>query len=379
MTPLKFHSSEALTLGVELELQLIDRRDGNLARAASDLLRLVNKKYPDLDIKLEITESMIEVATHIQRTYQGMLGELQILRNVLCESAEKLDIAICGGGTHPFQHWAERRIADRPRFHELSATYGYLAQQFTVFGQHVHIGCPDGDTAIALLHGLSRYIPHFIALAASSPFQQGTDTAFDCSRMNTIASFPLSGRIPFVKNWAEFLAYYERMQALGIIKSMKDFYWDIRPKPEYGTVEIRVFDTPLTVQRAASLAIYAQAIARLLMKNMPSTLNEDVYLVYGINRFQACRFGLEGQLIDPADREKRSIADDIRRTLQQLNEQFDLSNAQDALDDIRHCLDRGNHASWMRKELSPGTSLEGLVNRQIQAFESGRAHQAWQI
>lgn len=372
---MNFTQSEALTLGVELELQLIDRRDGNLTRAASDLLRLANKKRPDLDIKLEITESMIEVATHIQRTYHGVLAELQILRDTLCEAADKLDVGISGGGTHAFQHWAERRIADRPRFHELSATYGYLAQQFTVFGQHVHIGCPDGDAAIRLLHGLSRYVPHFIALAASSPYQQGVDTAFDCSRMNTIASFPLSGRIPFVRNWLEFLEYYERMQVLGIVKSMKDFYWDIRPKPEYGTVEVRVFDTPLTVQRAAALSIYAQSVAKMLMQAPPFEPTEDIYLVYSINRFQACRFGLEGQLIDPISRETRSIAEDIRQTMKLMRDRVDVGSAQDALDDVVGCLERGNHSSWMRKEFSRNGSLEGLVTNQIKAFESGRERQ----
>ncbi len=189
--------------------------------------------------------------------------------------------------------------------------YGYLAKQFTIFGQHVHIGCPDGDEAIYLTHMLSRYVPHFIALSASSPFQQGEDTAYQSSRLNTVSAFPLSGQMPFVHSWKEFLEYFEKMRGYGIVESMKDFYWDIRPKPEYGTVEIRVFDTPLTVERAAALAAYAQALARHLLADRPLAPSREVYLLYNYNRFQACRYGLGGTLIDPYGGEQRKLADDV--------------------------------------------------------------------
>jgi carboxylate-amine ligase len=111
---------------------------------------------------------------------------------------------VVGGGTHPFQQWHERRIYDKPRFRELSELYGYLSKQFTIFGQHVHIGCPDADAALLMLHRMSRYIPHFIALSASSPYVQGQDTAFDSARLNSVFAFPLSGRAPFVLTWDEF-------------------------------------------------------------------------------------------------------------------------------------------------------------------------------
>lgn len=372
MIDLSFKPSEPLTLGVELELQLVDRRDGNLTRAASDIVRILEKKRPDLDIKLEITESMLEIATHVQRNFSGVHGELRTLRDVVCETADRLDVGVCGGGTHAYQHWADRRIADKPRFKQVAGLYGYLAKQFTVFGQHVHIGCPDGDGAMRLLHGLSRYVPQFIALAAASPFQQGCDTSFDCSRMNTVSSFPLAGRAPFVLTWDDFTAYFSRMHELGIVQSMKDFYWDIRPKPEYGTVEIRVFDTPLTIRRAAALAIYAQSIARMLMEAPPFDLHEDIYLVYGVNRFQACRFGLDGQIVDAANRETRSIADDVRLTLKDLRERTDVSGAHEALDEIARCLDQGNHASWLRRRYAEGGTLEGVVFAQTQAWQSER-------
>ncbi|MEF9942700.1 MAG: YbdK family carboxylate-amine ligase, partial [Burkholderiaceae bacterium] len=160
-------------------------------------------------IKPEITQSMIEVSTRVQTRYADLHTELVAMRDQLVAAADRLDLQICGGGAHPFQHWSERRIYDKPRFQEVAALYGYLAKQFTVFGQHVHIGCRDGDTAITLLHRMARYVPQFIALAACSPYYQGTDTGFDCSRLNTVFAFPLSGRAPFVTRWSDFEIYFD--------------------------------------------------------------------------------------------------------------------------------------------------------------------------
>jgi carboxylate-amine ligase len=121
--------------------------------------------------------------------------------------------------------------------------------------------------------------------------------------------------MPFLPDWNAFTEYFERMRQLQVVESMKDFYWDIRPKPEYGTIEVRVCDTPLTLERAAALAEYARALARYLSEDTPFEPSADVYLVYGYNRFLACRFGLEAEVIDPYERRKRLLAEDIGYTL----------------------------------------------------------------
>ena len=368
---LEFKSSQPLTLGVELELQLVDRRDGDLTRAATDILRLTPKRYPGLDIKLELTESMIEVATSIQTTYHGVLADLRSLRDAVCTTAELLNVGVCGGGAHPFQVWTERQIADGPRMRYISELYGYLAKQFTVFGQHVHIGCPDADAAIRLVHGLARYVPQFIALAASSPFIQGADTAFDCARMNSVSAFPLSGRMPFVLDWVQFNSYFSKMRATGVVSSMKDFYWDIRPKPEYGTVEVRVFDTPLRVERSAALAIYTQAIAREILARDTLDMTEDAYLVYGFNRFQACRFGLRGEIVDPLSRQRRTLADDVRETLARVRQDA-RPDDEEAWREITACLEFGNDAAWLRERLAESGSLGSVVGVQMERFAGKR-------
>jgi carboxylate-amine ligase len=368
---LEFKPSEPYTLGVELELQLVDRRDGDLTHAAADLLRIAGRRHPQLDIKLEITESMIEVATSVRREHEGVLADLRALRDAVCEAAELLNVGVCGGGTHPFQSWTERRIAGVPRMKHISDLYGYLAKQFTVFGQHVHVGCTDGDAAVRLVHGLSRYVPHFIALSASSPFLQGEDTAFDCARMNTISSFPLSGRMPFVLDWTQFNGFFDKMRATGIVASMKDFYWDIRPKPEYGTVEVRVFDTPLCVERAAALAVYVQCLARRVLAASGRAPSEDAYLVYSFNRFQACRFGLGAEIVDPLTRVRRPLAQDIRDTVDAVRAAMrDAPSGapESALREIEVCLESGNDAAWLRAQFARSRELGMVVDAQARRF-----------
>ena len=359
-----FSHSEPLTLGVELELQLVSTHDYDLAPYAEDMLRLMHKTPLPGSVVPEMTNSMIEISTGVCHSSSEVLGQLTQIRDALVKSADKLNIAVVGGGTHPFQQWHERRIYDKPRFQELSQLYGYLSKQFTIFGQHVHIGCPDADAALLMLHRMSRYIPHFIALSASSPYVQGQDTAFDSARLNSVFAFPLSGRAPFVLTWDDFAAYYRKMVATGVVKSMKDFYWDIRPKPEFGTIELRVMDTPLTVERAAQIAAYAQALARYLLQEKPFTPQEDDYLVYTYNRFQACRFGYDGTLVVPGSAEQRGIRDDILRTMAQIEmHAYDLGSTE-ALNLLRtEVLQGRNGASEVRDAWAREGSLEEVVRQ----------------
>ncbi|MBP6598217.1 MAG: glutamate--cysteine ligase [Giesbergeria sp.] len=345
-----FTKSEPLTLGVELELQLVNTHDYDLAPYAEDMLRLMLKNPLVGSVVPEMTNSMIEISTDICRSSSEVLGQLTPIRDALVKSADKLNIAVVGGGTHPFQQWHERRIYDKPRFQELSQLYGYLSKQFTIFGQHVHIGCPDADSALLMLHRMSRYIPHFIALSASSPFVQGHDTAFDSARLNSVFAFPLSGRAPCVLKWSEFEQYYDKMTATGVVKSMKDFYWDIRPKPEFGTIEIRVFDTPLTIERAAALSGFVQSLGAWFLAEQPFTPQEDDYLVYTYNRFQACRFGMDAVYVDPGTGNHMPLREHIMRTMDQIAGHAAQHGASGALHLLRSEAHAGhNDARWLRE------------------------------
>jgi glutamate---cysteine ligase / carboxylate-amine ligase len=364
-----FAKSDSLSIGVELELQLVSLSDFDLTAGSPDMLELLGRARFPGNVVPEITESMIEVSTDVHTRHAGLLAQLRGIRDALVRAGDRLNVGVCGGGTHPFQVWSEQRIFSKPRFLEVSALYGYLAKQFTIFGQHVHVGCTSGDEAMFLLHALNRYVPHFIALSASSPFVQGKDTLFNSARLNSVFAFPLSGRAPFLPRWEEFAQrYFAKMEHTGVVKSMKDFYWDIRPKPEYGTIELRVCDTPLSVERAAALACYLQSLCRYLLKGNEPDPAEDDYLVYNYNRFQACRFGLDGTVVHPKTYEQLSLREDILATVRRVLEHARALDCLPAIEHVERITHLGGDASFLRRQFVEVGSVEGMVDASLQRF-----------
>jgi glutamate---cysteine ligase / carboxylate-amine ligase len=366
MDILPFTPSTPFTMGIELELQLVNRRNYNLATDAVDLLSGIDSEELKKQIKLEITQGMIELNSGIHTRVDHLLEELGALRGALIGSAQRLNIDVAGGGAHPFQRWSEQRITPSERFHELHKKYGYLAKTFTVFGQHIHVGVPNGDDAMYLTHGFACFVPHFIALSAASPFYQGVDTEFDSSRSNVVRAFPLAGTMPVLTRWSEFEAYYDELMQIGIISSMKDFYWDIRPKPEYGTVEIRVCDTPLTLELAALLGCYAQLLARWLLTERPLEIREDFYMLYQYNRFEASRYGLEGNIVSLGQpgrlMPKQPIYVHLLERLQDLKRYVQNEAEDRALRRLSHlAYERVNDARWLRDTFRQSGSHSDLM------------------
>jgi len=372
MDDMSFAASAPLSIGIELELQLVRPHDLDLSRGAGDLLaRLGRRKLPGA-VKPEITESMIELNTSVHTRCAALAAELDLMRRAVVEDAGLLNLRVSGGGAHPFHDWSDRRIFPNERFLYIVERYGYLAKQFTVFGQHIHVGCPGGDEAVYLVHMMTRYLPHFIALSAASPYYQGQDTSFQSSRLTAVSAFPLAGHMPFVQSWSEFLEYFAKMRRSGIVASMKDFYWDIRPKPEYGTIEIRVCDTPLTVKRAALLAAYAQALAAWHLAERPREPVREAYLFNSHNRFEACRYGLGGEIVQPYSGEKKKIGEDILETLDALAPHAAGLECGEPLAEIAAGVRAGHSdAQWLRARRRARGSLADVVRDACENWERG--------
>ena len=369
---LEFTASAPLTLGVELELQLLSPRDFDLTRGATDLLGSIGSvDYDDRfgDIKLEVTESMIEVSTQARSAVDEIAADLDGLHGVLLRQCARNNIAICGGGTHPFHSWPERRICPGERYAQTYDRYGYLAKQFTVFGQHIHVGCASADDAIWLTQALCPFVPFFIALSASSPFVDGVDTFFQSARLNAVSAFPLSGQCPEMRDWAHFTQYYELLDDCGIIRSIKDLYWDVRPKPEYGTVEIRVCDTPLDIAQASALAAFAQCLARHLLRKRPP-YNAGLHLhVARYNKFQACRYGLGAQLSSPANRAQEPLRDALAELLDDLAEDAAALGCTRWLDQLRWPFEGvPSAADWLRERYAERRNLNDVVRESSLRF-----------
>ncbi|NQD38751.1 glutamate--cysteine ligase [Permianibacter sp. IMCC34836] len=360
---LTFTASAPLTLGVELELQLIDKQSRDLTPAAPELLTQLQHHPQHALFKPEITRSMIELNSSKQSHIDGLQTELFALRDVLVEHCTALDIGIAGGGTHPFQHWADREIYPGERFAQLADDYGYLARRFTVFGQHIHIGVPNGDAAVYLSQQLLRYIPHFVALAASSPYHLGIDTGLDCARLAAVWTFPLAGHMPSLRNWQAFNQYFADLQRLGVASSIKDLYWDVRPKPEFGTVEIRIADTPLSIQRAIDLAAYAQTLAKQLLEQAWQPMPDALQLVHRHNLFQACRHGYRATLVNPFSQEKLDLKTDLLRTLDNLQASSKSLDTQANLDRLATLAGQtDNDSRRIRALVANGKTLADVVD-----------------
>jgi carboxylate-amine ligase len=363
---LPFTASTPYTMGIELELQLVNRRNYNLASDAVDLLTWIEPRALQNQVKLEMTQGMIELNSEVHTRVDQLIEELKVLRAALNKGAQHLNIDVSGGGAHPFQQWHEQRITPSERFNHLYEKYGYLAKTFTVFGQHIHVGVANGDDALYLTHAFSRFIPHFIALSAASPFYQGADTRFASSRSNVVRAFPLSGTAPVLTEWSAFEVYYDELLRMEIVGSMKDFYWDIRPKPEFGTVEIRVCDTPLTIEHAAFLGGYAQLLARWILTERPFKITPDFYLLYQYNRFEASRYGLDGMIAlhreDPRSSSKLPLLEHLQAQLTLLEPYVQNEADSMTLQHLRSFVSqRGGDAGWLRQTFAKHGSLNDMM------------------
>lgn len=364
-----FHVSEPFTLGIELELQVVNPPAYDLSPESSVLIGAVKHDIKAGEVKHDITESMLEMATGVCRDIDQAAAQFSAMQQLILRAATAHHQQICGGGTHPFQKWQRQEVSDNERYRRTLALFGYLIRQATVFGQHVHIGCLSGDDAIYLLHGLSRFVPHFIALSAASPYMQSSDTHFASSRLNIFSAFPDNGKMPWVRNWREFEELFRRLSYTSIVDSMKDLHWDIRPSPRFGTVEVRVMDTPLTISHAINIAGLIQATAHWLLTERPYKHQEQDYLLYKFNRFQACRFGLDGVLTDVHTGEQCTIADDLETLLERVSPSADKLGGTSAIHEIALFTRQGkSEAQRMRDFMADGGSLTGLVQKHCELW-----------
>lgn len=369
MRNLRFKKSSIGSIGVELEFQLIDPQTSSLVDKAKDIIRNIKSGPYKSQIKPEITQSMIEINTLIHESPITMEQELFELKSYLLEQASCLKIAICGGGSHPFPKWSWQKIFPTPRYKNFLRKYQFLSKMSNEFAQHIHIGCGNAQNALYLTHALSRYVPQLIAISASSPFYHGINTHFSSSRPLSLNVLPFSGIIPFLINWSDFSEYFYRMKDLGVIKSMKDIYWDIRPKPEFGTVEIRVFDTPLTIKSAVLITAYIQSLVIYLLEERPHHISDDLYHFYNQNRFSACRYGFEGTFIDPYTFKKCLIFEDIVNTIEKINKYTNqLGNTEYVDQLLNNVVNKINDTFLLLQMLKKVKSISKVVSEQCKIW-----------
>jgi carboxylate-amine ligase len=365
-----FMASQLGTMGIELELMVLDRLTYDLMPAAPDILRLLDQQTKKWVATPEITTSMLEVATSILNGYDGAAAEIEEIRASVQRAAFQVGAAISGGGAHPFQKWNEQRIYPKERYRESAKKYGYLAKMFTVFGMHVHIGIPNADEAIRTCAWLTQRAPLFIALSANSPCWQGEDSGFCSARSNVVGAFPMSGTMPsHIRSWHDFEQHFERLAAHGIVNSIKDFYWDVRPKPEYGTVELRVLDTPLQPAHAAALACYARELCVEVADQEGRWPRDDSRELYAWNRFNAAKEGVAANWINPCTGVALPVRQVVMQDLERLAGRTTDPGFFEACRMIEDLMRGGGQARWLRSHMDAGSGMNDLSRVASELFE----------
>lgn len=321
-TELNFRPSGGLTVGVELELQLIDPTTRELAPGAMRLLDACKEEKLS-GVDGEFLLCMVEVKSDVCRDVTEVKNTFVPLLNRVRSIAHSLGYDVTSGGTHPFARPLAAVVHPDARYQKIQRKQGWSAYQEAIFGLHVHVGVPDANQAIRVSNYLSRYLPHLLALSANSPFWEGIDTHYASSRVRMFHPGAHVGIPPQFKAWRDFAKFVESLRTVGVIEGTKDLYWDIRPRGEYGTLEFRIFDAPPTVDHLLALVALTRClIAHALevvqaepKRGRPSS--KQAWLT-DENRWQAARYGLESPRFHWGRSQPATLGEDCARLIRRV-------------------------------------------------------------
>jgi glutamate---cysteine ligase / carboxylate-amine ligase len=334
------------TLGIEEELMIVDSETLELTNSIETMLESVPRDLEG-DVKPELMESVLEIATTPVNNTREAGAQLRELRRHTQQTAQGLGLAIGSAGTHPFAMWEDQRIVARPRYRDLVAALRFVARQELIFGIHVHVGIDDPDKAIHVANGMRVHVPLLLALSANSPFWRADATGLLSTRTPIFRAFPRVGIPPTYKDFEE---YSHRIDFMVQSKAIEDYtylWYDVRPHPNFGTVEIRVMDGQTRLEHTLALAALVQAMVKELGEHFDAgkRLSRYPYEMLDENKWLAARHGLDGELVDLPKTHRVGTKELVRRVLGRLREHAQDLGSADELEGIDDLLDRGNGAS----------------------------------
>jgi carboxylate-amine ligase len=315
---LEFIGSSQMSLGVEMELQIIDAKTKDLFPGSPRIFEIMGGEQRH--IKPELVQAMIEINTDICSTVGEVRRDLEKQIARLQSVAATLGLEFSSSGSHPFARYTDRLIYPAERYNYLIDRNQWMARRLMIFGLHIHVGMRDGDHAIALNNAMLHYIPHVLALSASSPFWQGMDTGLASCRVTVFEALPTAGHPCTFTSWGEFESFYNSMIASQSISSIKDIWWDIRPHPDYGTIELRVCDSLPTLQETTALIAFVQALFHWFDEQYQNGRRflPPPYWILRENKWKASRHGLDAEIILDERGTTRPLRQEIEILLQQL-------------------------------------------------------------
>ncbi|HEV2723465.1 MAG TPA: carboxylate-amine ligase [Thermoleophilaceae bacterium] len=332
------------TLGVEEELMIVDSETLDLTNSIEGLLEDLADAGTEGEVKPELMESVCEIATTPCRTAAEAGAQLEALRRTVSSVAGRRGLSLGAAGTHPFALWEDQRIVSRPRYRDLIAGLQFVARQELIFGIHVHVGMDDPDKAIHVVNGMRVHLPLLLALSANSPFWRGDSTGLLSTRTPIFRAFPRVGIPPRYDDFGDWSRRIEFMVASKSIVDYTYLWYDVRPPPKFGTVEVRVMDSQTRVEHTVALAALVQAMVKELAEHFESgqELSRYPYEMLDENKWVAARHGLGGELVDLPTRERVRTSELARRLVDRLTGHAEDLGSAAELAGIEDLLERGN-------------------------------------
>ena len=374
---IEFNGSPAPTLGVEVELELVDRETGELVSAATDILTELGLGHPDDEhpkAKHELFECTIEIITGICDTVAEARADLSATLAEVREAADHRGIDLLCSGTHPYSNWGDQHVSDDPRYHQLLEQMGWTAQRLQIFGVHFHVGVRHGERVLAISNGLAGYIPHLLALSASSPYWESRDTGLASSRSKVFEALPTAGLPEQLTDWAEFERFMGTLISAGALTTIREVWWDIRPHPDFGTIELRMCDGLPTLREVTALAALSQCLVTWLDQRAEAgeVLQPPSDWVLRQNKWRAARYGIEAELIRDLEGNTRPLPEAVIELVTALRPVGVTLGCADELEGVLAILDEGPSYLRQRRLVEEGGDLRSVVAQLVDDMADAR-------
>jgi carboxylate-amine ligase len=374
---IEFNASRGATLGVEWELQLVDAETMRLRQDAREVLAAlpgITDAQDNPKIRHELMESTVEIVTGICDTVPEARADLAATIGELRAVTDPRGTALACTGTHPISDWRDAVMAPVQRYAELVEQMQWLARRIQTFGVHVHVGVRAPEKAVPIVNALAAYLPHFLALTASSPYWSGHDTGLASSRAIVFGSLPTAGPPHLLADWGAFEDYMDTLLRAGTIRSIKEVWWDIRPHPDFGTIEIRMFDGIPTLREVGMVAALCQSLVELFDHQLDRgyTLPSPDAWVVRDNKWRATRYGLDAIVITDDQGTTAPLRDELYELVHELEPIADRLGCAEDLKVVSEVLDHGAPYERQRAILAAGGSIEDVVGAGITEFREDR-------
>lgn len=363
-------NDSSLTLGVELEFQVLDERTLQLTPRTSDILDRINEP----NIFPEFFQSTIEVISGVCTNVHEVDLDLKKSVEHVKETAAGLGLCLASTGTHPQADYRDRLVTESSRYHELIDRNQWLIRRMAVYGMHVHLGMKSGDDCIRFNNFFLHFVPHFIALSASSPFWQKMDTGLASCRPTMYEALPTAGMPYLVKSWHEFEQLIQFLKRSDAIRSLKDLWWDIRPSPSWGTLEIRICDGLATHREMLGLVAFIHALSHWFQDHHEEWTRASTPMkrwIFRENKWRAIRYGTDASLIVSRQGKTRSLKKDMDGWLKKLDPYFSQLHYHSLVQVITDILEKGNSATRQRNVFSKSNDLLDVTRHNALEFAQG--------